>query len=185
MQEKFAHIDIFLYFCSQKEGFMTQNRTIFTIFCVLLALLNVSCSRTSKVDQWRIEKHQRDSIGLADQERSLTFYQSQLDSLMPVIDSLMPLFKYEKNERYQDHGFYVARGQNGLRVMVRDDGQPPMLMYRDGKRVEEANDDAVLRAQHLMVVMSDIKELEKRIERTSLEIQKYQKRLQNESKSEK
>ena len=164
---------------------MTSKRTFFVILCALAALVSVSCSRGSKLEQWRAEKHERDSVGLADQERSLAFYQSQLDSLMPVIDSLMPLFRYEKNERYQDHGYYVVTGRNGLRVMVRDDGQPPVLMYRDGKRVEDADDEVVYRAKHLAVVMADIRELEKRIERTSLEIQKYQKRLQNETKIEK
>jgi len=164
---------------------MALNRTFFVFLCVLLAWTSVSCSRTNKVDQWKAEKHQRDSIGLVNQERSLAFYQSQLDSLMPVVDSLMPLFRYEKNERYQDHGFYVVTGRDGLRIMVRDDGQPPILMYRNGRRVEQADDEMVYRAQHLAVVMTDIRELEKRIDRTSMEILKYQKRLQNERKIEK
>jgi len=99
---------------------------------------------------------------------------------MPVIDSLLPQFKYEKNERYQDHGYYVVTGHNGLRVMVRDDGQEPILMYRNGQRIEEADDEAVDKARHLAIIMRDIKELEKRIGKTSLEIQKYQKRLQKE-----
>ena len=122
----------------------------------------------------------RDSVALGEQERSLSYYQAQLDSLMPVVDSLLPLFKYEKNEKYQDHGYYVASGKNGLRVMVRDDGRLPILLYRNGQRLETAEDPMVDRAEHLAVVMSDVKELEKRIQRTSLEIQKYQKRLNHE-----
>ena len=99
---------------------------------------------------------------------------------MPQADSLLPYFKYEKNEKYQDHGYYVQTGRDGLRVLVRDDGQEPILMYRNGQRVEEQSGETVERAEHLAVVMRDIKELEKRIVRTSFEIQKYQKRLQKE-----
>ena len=40
-----------------------------------------------------------------------------------------------------------------------------------------AAEHPVERAQHLQIVIRDIKELEKRITRTSLEIQKYEKRL--------
>ena len=75
--------------------------------------------------------------------------------------------------------------------MVRDDGHD-LLVYKEGKRLSdervnelmEKGNEAVDRAQHLAIVMSDIKELEKRIQRTSLEIQKYEKRLQNQPKKE-
>ena len=49
------------------------------------------------------------------------------------------------------------------------------------ERVNELRNEgnkAVARADELQVTISDIKELEKRMARTSLEIQKYQKRLQ-------
>ena len=59
-----------------------------------------------------------------------------------------------------------------------------MLVYRSGKRLssDEANairnaHEALERAQHLQIVMHDLKELQNRITKTSLEIQKYQKRL--------
>jgi len=152
-----------------------MKKCIFFITCVVMM---TACNKPSKVDQYHAEKHERDSVALMEQQRSLAFYQQQLDTLLPVIDSLIPLFKYEKNEKYQDHGFYVVNGRDGLRVMVRDDGQPPILLYRYGKRIESANDPMVERAQHLSIVMNDVKELEKRIQRTSLEVQKYEKRLQ-------
>ena len=140
----------------------------------------VGCNKPSKMEQYRAEKHVRDSVGLVDQQRSLAFYESQLELLKPKADSLLPYFKYEKNEKYQDHGYYVQTGRDGLRVLVRDDGQEPILMYRNGQRVEEQSGETVERAEHLAVVMRDIKELEKRIVRTSFEIQKDQKRLQKE-----
>ena len=158
---------------------------------MMMAVVLMGCTKKpSKVEQYRADKHERDSIALTEQQRSLSYYQTQLDALMPQVDSLLPLFKYEKNEKYQDHGFYVVRNEKlknhaGLRVMVQDDGQS-LLVYREGKRMSEQKvselmlkgDPAVQRAQHLQIVMKDIRELEKRIEKTSLEVQKYQKRLQ-------
>jgi hypothetical protein len=148
------------------------------LILLLVSVAFMACNRPSAAEQRRAEKHVRDSIALTEQERSLTYYQSQLDLLMPQVDSLLPLFRYEKNEKYQDHGYYVATGRDGLRVMVRDDGQLPILMYRYGQRIEKADDEAVQRANHLQILMADVHELEIRIRKTSLEIQKYQKRLQ-------
>lgn len=153
----------------------------------LCGLVMAGCNKPSKVEQYRAEKHERDSVALNDQQRSLVYYEAQLDSLLPVSDSLIVLFKYEKNDKYQDHGNYVQSLPNGLRILVRDDGKE-LLLYRNGKRFEIASEgmkelrnerekEAVERAQHLQIVIRDIKELEKRITRTSLEIQKYEKRL--------
>ena len=114
---------------------------------------------------------------------------------MPVADSLLPFFTYEKNEKYQDHGYYVVKPSafryqySDLRIKVRDDGKEPILVYKEGKRVtsegmkelkNEGMNEALERAEHLRVVMADIKECEKRIARTSLEVQKYEKRLQKQ-----
>ena len=79
-----------------------------------------------------------------------------------------------------------------LRVMVRDDGKE-VLVYREGKRMSDERlnelrakgNEAVRVADELQVTIRDINELEKRIERTSLQVQKYQKRLQNQLKIEK
>jgi len=152
---------------------MDMKRSSIIVLCVLAF---AACNKPSKVEQYHAAKHVRDSIALVDQQRSLDFYQAQLDSLMPVADSLIALFKYEKNDKYQDHGNYVIKGKNGLRILVRDDGQA-LLLYQNGKRIESSSDPAVERAQHLQIVISDIRELEKRITRTSLEIQKYSKRM--------
>lgn len=157
-----------------------MNKYLYRTFIVLAGMIVLAaCNRPSRVGQYRAEKHIQDSVRLEEQVRSLAYYESQLNQLLPVADSLIPLFTYEKNAKYQDYGYYVASGRNGLRVKVRDDGKQPLLMYQNGKRIETSDDPAVERAQHLLITISDIKELEKRIARTSLEIQKYQKRLQN------
>ena len=154
-------------------------------FALLSVLILVACSSPDKAEERRIQKHAKDSVSLVEQTRSLAYYQAQLDELLPQADSLIALFKYEKNEKYQDHGYYVTTGKDGLRILVRDDGQPPILLYRYGKRIEQSDDPMMQRAEHLSVVMQDVQELEKRIQRTSREIQKYEKRLQKEAKSKK
>jgi len=141
-----------------------------------MMVVMVGCNKPSKMEQYRAEKHVRDSVGLVDQQRSLAFYESQLELLKPKADSLLPYFKYEKNEKYQDHGNYVLTGKNGLRILVRDDGKE-LLLYKEGKRIASTNDPQYERAQELQIVINDIKELEKRIDKTSLEIQKYEKRM--------
>lgn len=153
-----------------------MKKSISLLICCVMAL--AACThKPSKAELRRAEKHKQDSISLIEQQRSLAYYQSQLDSLMPVADSLVALFKYEKNEKYEDHGFYVSSGRSGVRVKVRDDGKQPVLIYKEGKRINSGNDPVIEKAQHLLIVISDINELEKRIERTSLEVRKYEKRL--------
>ena len=149
------------------------------IWMALCGLVLVGCNKPSRVEQYRAEKHERDSISLMEQQRSLAYYEAQLDSLLPVADSLLTMFKYEKNDKYQDHGNYVVTGKKGERILVRDDGQE-ILVYQNGKRIEPVDDPQYAQAQHLQIVISDIKELEKRIAKTSLEVQKYQKRLQKD-----
>ena len=151
----------------------------------------LSCDKPSRLEAYRAQKHEKDSIGLFEQERTLSYYQKQLDALLPVSDSLIALFSYEKNEKYQDHGYYVIRNNRlknpnyDLRVMVRDDGQD-LIVYKEGKRLSDQQladlrikgNEALERADHLQIVISDVNELEKRIRKTNLEVQKYLKRLQ-------
>ena len=159
------------------------------LFFALSLLLFTACHQggNSRLEQHRADKHVRDSVALEEQQRSLAYYQSVLDSLMPQADSLIALFKYEKNDQYQDRGNYVLVNPNkGLRILVRDDGKS-LLVYKEGQRLEQsvissqyADDPKVNLAEHLQITIRDIKELEKRIAKTSLEIQKYEKRLTNE-----
>ena len=148
------------------------------LFTFLLSLFT-SCG-PSPAEQRRAEKHVQDSIAITEQQRTLTYYQAQLESILPQADSLIALFKYEpKDDKYQDHGYYVTTARGGtLRILVRDDGQQPVLLYLNGKRIETADDPAVQRAEQLQVTMRDVKELEWRIAKTSLEIQKFEKRLE-------
>ena len=158
----------------------------YTLF-ILLAIALVGCHRSSRVDQYKAEKRTQDSVRLEEQVRSMTYYESQLETMGPKADSLLALFSYERNEKYQDHGYYVVKDAwlraRDYRILVRDDGRE-ILIYHNGKRSEKIADpkfeEAYLQAEELQITIKDIKELEKRILRTSLEIQKYEKRLQKE-----
>ena len=158
----------------------------YTLF-IVLAIALVGCHRSSRVDQYKAEKRAQDSVRLEEQIRSMTYYESQLETMGPKADSLLALFSYERNEKYQDHGYYVVKDAwlraRDYRILVRDDGRE-ILIYHNGKRSEKIADtkfeEAYLLAEELQITIKDIKELEKRILRTSLEIQKYEKRLQKE-----
>lgn len=173
--------------------FILSNRFVpMLVLCITLTF--AACHRgPSAAEQRRQEKHLQDSIALCDQQRSLNYYQSQLEQLQPTADSLIALFRYEKNDKYQDNGYYVMeRGR--LRVLVRDDARRQPVGYLNGQRINlepyRARDSKEFKqlwpaeqkiidpAFQLYIVMADIRELEKRIQRTSLEIEKYQKRLQ-------
>ena len=158
-------------FCSNFAPDM--KKYIYILFCACALL---SCQRASRLAQYLAEKHARDSVSLTEQERSMVYYHNQLDSLLPVADSLITYFTYEKNEQYQDHGYYVinARG-NVQRVET--------TAYSGQARGENA--ELLERAKHLQVVMSDIHECEKRMAQTSLEIQKYEKRLEDNGNKKK
>ena len=172
---------------------MKTRQSVIIILCAMAGTgMWGGCNKPSRVEQHRAEKHQSDSVRLEEQIRTLGFYQMQLDSLMPVSDSLIALFEYERNEQYQDHGYYVVKKAafkkmpSDLRIMVRDDGKD-IAVYKSGKRLSEEESmsldgtpggEAYGAAQHLQIVIRDIRECENRIDHTSLEVQKYQKRLQ-------
>lgn len=95
------------------------------------------CNKPSKAEIYKQEKHVKDSVALADQMRSMEYYQAVRDSLLPQADSLMRYFKYEKNEKYQDHGYYIITAKWGnVRIMVCDDGRE-VLIYENGQRKGE------------------------------------------------
>ncbi|MBO4453749.1 MAG: hypothetical protein J5761_01705 [Paludibacteraceae bacterium] len=170
-----------------------MNYRLLVAVCFGCVMVGCGHRGPSAAELHRAEKHRQDSIALVDQQRSLEYYQSQLEGLQPAVDSLLALFRYEKNSRYQDDGYYVMeRGR--LRVLVRDDARKEPVAYLSGQRIDlapyRAHDSKEYRqlwpaeqqiidpAFELYIVMADIRELEKRIQRTSLEIEKYQKRLE-------
>ena len=62
-----------------------------------IGVLLAACG-PSPAEQRRAEKHVQDSIALTEQQRTLTYYQAQLEAIMPQADSLIALFKYEPKD---------------------------------------------------------------------------------------
>ena len=118
---------------------MLKKTLIFVIFVGAM----VACQpKPSKVEVMRKEKHERDSIALCQQEQTLRYSDSLLQVLLPKSDSLLKLFKYEKNDRYENHGHYVhpllrtviQTQRNFLQAYVSDDMKAIVRSYYYGAR---------------------------------------------------
>ena len=120
-------------------------RRIFRVVFSLLCMVCVCCGcvkQPSKADVKKAEKRQQDSLSLVAQERTLVYYDSLQQALAPALDALLPRFKYEKDERYEDKGHYVHRllrttsntSRNYIQTYVRDDGHTLVRFYYYGER---------------------------------------------------
>ena len=123
-------------------------RRIFSAVSVLLVAVGFLCmwsgcvKQPSKVEVRKAEKRSQDSLALLAQERTLAYYDSLQQVLVPTLDSLLPRFKYEKEAQYEDKGHYVHRllrttsntARNYIQTYVRDDGQTIVRFYYFGER---------------------------------------------------
>lgn len=111
-----------------------------------------------QVVQRRAAKALGDSITYMEAQRSVAYADSLLQLLLPQADELLRQFRYEKDDRYEDHGRYVSRllatgsntSRNFLQAYVRDDrmtivksfyygamsvGQQSLLLSANGEEV--------------------------------------------------
>lgn len=102
------------------------------ILCLLPFLffgMTACQKKPSKVELLRAEKQRNDSLELVHNEMTRLAADSLLQTLMPEVEPLMKLFRYEKNDSYEDNGNYVHRllrtegntTRNFLQAMVSDD----------------------------------------------------------------
>lgn len=227
------------------------------IFFLFSALLLPACTRKQpSAAERRAEKRIQDSISLIEQQRTLSYYDSLAQVLPQHIDSLLPLFSYQKEEQYESKGKYTHRTfntpsnlrRNYIRAYIYDDAQLEMqcvyygkspisithiiltadsvsLSFRgsahtfsiDGENYEmltlnkedasqclhfidaysagrirvalcgarsktifylsEVDKQALITTYRLGTLMQDAKELDTRIRQTSMQIQKYRRRL--------
>lgn len=115
----FLHFRIFFVPLQAKMDNKMRKIIIFGLVCVLCA----SCGpHKPTVAELRAQKHVKDSIGLVQQEQTMAYADSLLQLQMPIADSLLPRFKYVKNDRYEDHGHYICRdleaGGLGQRIFL-------------------------------------------------------------------
>lgn len=62
-----------------------------------------------QVDARREAKALQDTISLLEAERTAAYADSMLQTLLPQVDPLLKKFRYEKDDKYEDHGQYVSR----------------------------------------------------------------------------
>jgi len=121
-------------------------KTTAHLFLAFLILSFVSCGQKQPTAaERRAEKHRQDSIALTEQERSLAYYDSLYQTLLPVADSLLKEFRYEKNEQYEQYeqnGKYTHRllrstqntSRNYIQANVRDDATTEVKFFYYGAK---------------------------------------------------
>lgn len=94
----------------------------------------------AEVTQRRIAKAIEDSIVYLEAQATLSYTDSILSPLLKQADVLIKKFRYEKEDKYEDHGRYVHRllttasntSRNFLQVYVRDDRRTIVKSYYYG-----------------------------------------------------
>lgn len=83
----------------------------YTSFLGMVAAIVIVCSCSHKVtvDELRKQKREQDSIALQQYIHSVAYNDSLLQVLQVQVNELLPQFKYEKSDKYEDNGRYVHR----------------------------------------------------------------------------
>lgn len=101
-----------------------------------------------EVDQRRAAKAISDSITYLEAQATLAYVDTLLPPLLEQADKVLKRFKYEKNEKYEDHGKYVHRllstntntSRNFIQAYVLDNRQTVVKSYYYGtKQMNQAS----------------------------------------------
>ena len=75
---------------------------------VAMAAVCASCGpHKPSVAEQRAEKRQKDSLSMVQYARTVVYTDSLLQTVLPQADELLKSFRYVKNEKYADHGYYI------------------------------------------------------------------------------
>ena len=81
-----------------------------SLIFVILSVLFASCGpHKPTTAELRAEKRQQDSLSMLQYQQTMRYTDSLLQATLPVADELIKKFKYVKNEKYEDHGYYIHR----------------------------------------------------------------------------
>ena len=105
-----------------------------------------------EVAQRRVAKALEDSIVYLESQSTKAYADTILPPLLEKVDVLLKQFRYEKNDKYEDHGRYVHRlletgsntSRNFIQAYVRDDRQTIVKSYYYG--TQQVNQQAVVLA---------------------------------------
>ena len=101
---------------------------------------SVHSTYPKQVPERRLAKALEDSIVYLEAQSNIAYTDTMLPPLFAKADSVMRLFRYEKNEKYEDHGKYIHRllatgsntSRNFLQAYVRDDRKTIVKSYYYG-----------------------------------------------------
>ena len=95
--------------CMNMHNSRVWIKVIYMLLVPIMVLTSCGQKKLS-VEEQRHQKNIEDSLQLAAQQRSRSYYTSVRDSLLPVAQELLKKnFVYEKDEQYENHGHYVHR----------------------------------------------------------------------------
>ena len=176
------------------------------LLLAFLFLSFVSCGpKQPTAAERRAEKHRQDSIALIEQRRSLAYYDSLYQTLLPIADSLIKEFQHEvilsadslsDTFRGSTHAF-EAEGWHETLSLLQEDAIRCLhfidvysanrvrvsLVGSQSRAVFYISDNdkkALMSTYRLGITMRDLRDLETHIRLTSLQIEKYQKRLEKQ-----
>lgn len=127
------------------------------LLLAFLFLSFVSCGpKQPTAAERRAEKHRQDSIALIEQGRSLAYYDSLYQTLLPIADSLIKEFQYEKNEKYEQTGKYTHRllrttqntSRNYIQAYVKDNASTEVKFFYYGAKPADLH-EVILSADSL------------------------------------
>lgn len=113
------------------------NKTVRTFLLIALLSMSACQPKPSRVEQMRMDKAHRDSIAYVQAQQTMHYSDSLLQTLLPQVDPLLKSFRYEKNEKVEDHGQYVHRllqtnsntQRNFIQAYVSDDRRITIKSY--------------------------------------------------------
>lgn len=110
---------------------------------LIMCIATMSCTqKPSKVEQLRLQKQHQDSIEYCQAQQTLRYSDSILQTLLPQADEQLRLFRYEKNESFEDYGHYVHRllttgnntSRNFLQAYVSDNRKTTIQSFYYGAK---------------------------------------------------
>lgn len=85
------------------------NTCIFSIMVLTLGGISACQPKPNRAEVMRMEKFHHDSIAYIQAQQTMMYSDSLLQTLLPQVDPLLKAFRYEKNEKVEDHGQYVHK----------------------------------------------------------------------------
>ena len=147
----FAVMALFIFSCASKveepaEDLLSRARTEYengryNNARILLDSIKIVSPKAYKTLR-EAEKLRRDAM-IRENERNVTFFEDELQSLIAVRDSLAAGFDFNLDKRYQSKGYYTAPSQsisqnpfnNFLRACVYEDGAMYLTSFYRGKSI--------------------------------------------------